>query len=119
MLGDGHEPGEGTPAGAEDFRVPARVGPASRILSEMFATSTAMGEHMNPADTTRMADAFVEGITSLFAGVLYDQADHVRANIRHFGGEIDLHRADALEEAAAAIENLLPPDRRIDRRQDV
>ncbi|KKQ35524.1 MAG: hypothetical protein US51_C0003G0009 [Microgenomates group bacterium GW2011_GWA2_37_6] len=108
-----------TPPGAEDFHVPARVNPASRILSEMFATATSQGDRMNPVDTTRMADAFVEEFVSLMARTLYDRAEEIRENKRYFGGEIDLHRADAVEETAAALEGLLPPHRRIDRRRDV
>ena len=72
-----------TPPGAEDFHVPARVNPASRILSEMFATATSQGDRMNPVDTTRMADAFVEGLVSLVVRALYDEADEVRENKRH------------------------------------
>ncbi len=107
--------------GAEGFRVPARVNPASRILSEMFATATSQGDRMNPADTTRMADAFVEGFVSLMARTFLDQADRLRQDVyasRPFSSEKDIGKAEALESAAVALEELLPPDKRIDRRRE-
>lgn len=108
--------------GAEDWHAPAAVSPASRILSEMFATATSQGDRMNPVDTIRMADVFVEGIVSLMARTFLDHADQLRQGAytrSAFSSEEDLSSAKALEAAAVALQVLLPPEKREDRRRDV
>lgn len=121
LSGDRVEPGQ-TPTGAEEWQAPAQVRPASKILSEMFATATSQGDRMNSADTTRMADAFVEGIVELFARALYDHADQIYDN--QSGTYAERNSSEAAERVetfgavASALESLLPPDKVYDGRRD-
>lgn len=118
--GPGNESIQEVPEGADEWRAPARVEPAGRILAESLTRAIAPHLRTEPElvypDILKEANAFVEGIFSLAARALRESAQAERYDIDTLNAG-SRHSVRALDQAASAFESLLPPEKRPDNPQ--